>query len=159
MDKKPITIRDVLLTDVEKFKKLQVNLNIKPNEVFTLLIKNTEKNGKHEINAVNVESLQKENQTFTEVNQILQAENLELQSKYNSLRDSKPNEIEVPIKLKGTQFIFEPTETMAKNMQRVIAYLKREGKLNEIERKNYLQEFIIKAVNYIINNEYKHLLK
>jgi hypothetical protein len=172
MEKKPITIKDVSLTNIEKFHTERGKQGLTPAGYFDRILnagnpgvnqENTE-GLQEKVNELSdsLRGLQEENQSLlTQVNEVndqvteLTSVNTTLQDKVNELENRAP--VEVEKKLTGTQFIFAPSENLAKKMQRAIAADRKSGKLKDQDQKEYLQKFTAKAIEYLLKNEYDHL--
>lgn len=155
---KALTIQKTTQETVDKFHAQRAEFGLNPAQYFEQLLNNT-------VNPVNNNSLQEK---VTELETSLQS----LQQINESLQNDKQSLLEINKQLTlqleettnsklltGTQFIFEPTEMQAKKMQRSIAYLKNKGKLDLINKDKYLQHFTNIALEYLINNEFNHILK
>lgn len=60
--------------------------------------------------------------------------------------------------LKGTQFMYEPSDSLYKKMNRVISYLIKKGKLNR-NSKDLPQQMVTHSLEYTIKNKYEDILK
>ncbi len=168
MEKKALTIKDVALVDIEKFKQIKEETGFTPAKTFSHIL-NAEKSN---VNQVNTNGLQEQvNELMGSLRDLEQVNQSLLDEKTSLLEENKTlfeNNKAVNLQLEeekngkqltGTQFIFEPTEMQAKKMQRSIAYLKNKGNLDLIKKEKYLQHFTSIALEYLINNEFNHILK
>lgn len=87
-------------------------------------------------------------------NEALQVEIAELKTELEKARLSAA---EAPV-ISGNAFIFEPSEIQYNQMRRTISYLIKQGKLNRTD-KDLPQQLTSKAIQYLIKNEYDHILK
>ena len=163
---KPITIKDADLKDIESFNTIKKQLKLKTSgATFGFLIKNYQNpanqnqaapnNSEALQNALteieNLKSLLSEQTQKTE--QLIDEKNT-LFDQYNELKNAAPE----PIKLTGTQLIYEPDQALFKDIQRVGLYLIKKGQVNR-HQSDIAQQVITKLVRYGIKNEFDHVLK
>jgi len=166
METKAITIKDVTLVNIEKFNANRKGLQLTPAGYFDKILNNS----KTEVNPVNTDGLQVKIDELTEVNQALQTVNQKVNEENQALLNEKtelknnfdfltknPPAVELQNLLTGTQFILTPNKELATKMSRSIAYDRKEGKLKEVEVKDYLQHFTERAIKYFLKNEYSHI--
>lgn len=156
---KAFTIRDARITDIDKFNDFKYKLRKTAGGAFTELL--------NHINPELSQETSQENNDLDNNNSFLDGKtfkehNIELQNKIKSLElaleTAEPVKIEVEKKLTGTQFICEPTPEMAKDMQRAILYLIKNGELNRHD-KNLVSQFNTMAIKYFLKNEFNSILK
>lgn len=146
---KPFTIKDADVNDINKFNEQKSKKRLTAGGFFSELLNgvNQQVNNNNTNNDIDqVKSLQEANKALT-----LEIEELKNQTPATTT-------IEVEKKLSGTQFILEPTEAQAKNMRRAITYLIKNGVLSRAD-KNLPAQFVTKAINYYLKNEFNHILK
>lgn len=66
--------------------------------------------------------------------------------------------VNVPIELKENEFIMELSEDLAPKINTAIDYLKKEGSLNGIEPKDYLNVFTELSYKFILKNYFSKVL-
>lgn len=160
MPSKSLMIKDVSVQNIEKFHSGRKRLKLTSSGYFDKILntdlsltipENTPDNS--------AEKLQELEEQFSKCDKT----NIKLLAKIKELENKAPVEVEKEVikevekKLTGTQFIFEPSDEMAKKIKRVIAYERKEGNLKDLTPEQYLQKITSVALNYFIKNEYSHL--
>ena len=161
--KKPFTIRDVLVSDIDAFhnKRGEIGLSgagyfhsllhgkdVKPSSD---LITNDEVRSTNNEELINLqikfEELANENKRLTgNLNEAL-FDRDKFEGLFNDLKETQ-------LKLSPLEFIVSPDIETAKKINRAIAQDRKNGLLKNVPVKNYLQNFTMKCLKYTIKNEY-----
>lgn len=152
--KKPFTIRDVLISDIDLFHNNRGETGLSGAGYFHSLL-----HGKSDVKEVEkvdegLESLRNEVKVLK--NTINDKENiiLNLQSQKDNLANDLTKLKESQLKLTSLDYVMTLDLETAKKINRAIASDRKEGLLKNVPVKNYLQNFTIKCLKYTIKNEY-----
>lgn len=168
--KKPFTIRDVLITDIDAFHNKRGEIGLSGAGYFHSLLHGKEvkpssdlitKDEGRNTNNEEVESLRTENEKLKNKLSNLQTNFDLLLVKRSELEDENKmittNLIELKesqLKLTSLDYIMTLDLETAKKINRAIALDRKEGLLKNVPVKNYLQNFTMKCLKYTIKNEY-----
>ena len=161
--KKPFTIRDVLVSDIDAFhnKRGEIGLSgagyfhsllhgkdVKPSSD---LITNDEVRSTNNEELINLqikfEELANENKRLTgNLNEAL-FDRDKFEGLFNDLKETQ-------LKLSPLDYVMTLDLETAKKINRAIALDRKEGLLKNVPVKNYLQNFTMKCLKYTIKNEY-----
>lgn len=158
-EKKPVTISDCKLTDLDEFLKIKKKFRLTNGEAFAELIKNylakPEGSQQYEEKIIELETIVAEFDSKTEN---YNSEIEDLKSEINSLTNDLNKATAEKITLEKGQFIMFINSDAEPKVNRTIAAMIKEGKIKN-NKDTRLQEFFTKAAVYLIKNEYSHILK
>lgn len=154
---KSFTLRDVTLTDIDKFTDLKNSKRLTPGGTLNLLLNAFENTGAPSVSTDELDKLKAANESLQKQLEAVNFQNTGLLEQIEALLNKTPETVEVPIKLKGTQFIFEPGKTLFDHMRRCMVYDIKKGVLKKSDPATQL--FTDRALTYYIKNEYNHILK
>lgn len=152
MLRKPLTIRDALVEDIELFNENKKLLTLNSADYFTKILKH-----KCElVNGVSKDELRIQNEKYLKL--IVRTQELEKENKKVTTIEKEIEKIVYKDKeLDFPAYVFRPELNLAKKINRAIALERKNGNLSGIEQKDYLQIFTTQAINYFIENEFTEI--
>jgi len=154
---KGFTISNVNPPDITRFKEISKKYNpeLTASKTFTFLLdleaaapKVLTNNNPDVEDLEKMEALQKDLEQAT-------ATITEQKNQINTLTDLLAS---AQVKKQANEFTVNPSAELSTNMRRVISFLIKNNRLNRHEP-NLPEAFTIKAIEYLIKNEYRHVLK
>lgn len=171
-DFRNFTVSNARNADIDRFKAIQaktpdklahtafgtiLNLaegkSIEPSDLY-----NKYQDALQQIEALKTENAELQEKITLALNELNEAEPVmeKLKADLADLQSEISNQkSEIPA---GKAFIYEPSDAQYQQMRRTISYLIKQGKLNRADT-NLPQQLTYKAINYLIKNEYEHILK
>jgi hypothetical protein len=164
MEKKPLTIRNVLLTDKQYLDDLSVTMNVPVAEALSYIINKVKTTvNTPETPIVTAEEkykLEREITLLSERLKEVQAENVLLNEREPEIKEvTVEKEVQVEMKLKGAQFICELEENVASAARKIRSFAKQDGFINkDIADKDYPNALANISVKQFINRHYSDKL-
>lgn len=180
MTAKSLTIKDVLITEIEYFHALKKKNGKTGAEQFSDFLKNTNSNSNSQLNVeceqkVNLltaenSKLNTENTNLLEINASLLSENKHIESTLTELEgqvkqltldyEELLNQIQQKseFKLDANQFIVTITGLMPEILQKVKPQFYKDGFTKNTDQADYLNQIAKYSIRYFLENEYKRFL-
>jgi hypothetical protein len=152
MATKYLNIKDAAPDDIEAFNKLKLSQKLNSKQLISALLKRFT-----EPQIIDGPGIDPEihNQLRQQFEALTDSKN-ELQTQYQQQIKQLTAKLENQPQINGLQFIVSPSPELAQKMHRTILYLIKQKKFNRTD-KDLPNQLTIKALVYLIKNEYSHI--